>query len=46
MLTWSVLGAAQRHRILVTLGKAKYSQPFALRPEETMYITVELAPQE
>ena len=35
-----------QHRILVTLGKAKYSQPFALRPEETMYITVELAPQE
>ncbi|HEY8206666.1 MAG TPA: serine/threonine-protein kinase [Myxococcaceae bacterium] len=35
-----------QHRIQVTLGKAKYSQPFALRPTETMYITVELAPQE
>ena len=35
-----------QHRIQVTLGKAKYAQPFALRATETMYITVELAPQE
>ena len=35
-----------QHRIQVTLGNAKYSQPFSLRPTETMYITVELAPQE
>lgn len=35
-----------QHRILVTLGSAKYSQPFNLRATETMYITVQLAPQE
>jgi len=35
-----------QHRILVTLGKAKYTQPFLLHPTETMYVTVELAPQE
>jgi PEGA domain-containing protein len=35
-----------QHRIQVTLGKAKYAQPFNLRNTETMYITVELAPQE
>ncbi len=35
-----------QHRIQVTLGKAKYSQPFNLKATETMYITVELVPQE
>lgn len=35
-----------QHKITVTLGGAKYSQPFNLRPTQTMYITVELAPQE
>jgi serine/threonine-protein kinase len=35
-----------QHRIQVTLGKARYAQPFSLRPSETMYITVEMTPQE